>query len=306
MEITALFISLASMGGLGVFLALILVVADKKFAVEEDPRVAKAIESLPGANCGACGFAGCAAYANALVEGKVSISACKPGGSEVSEKLATLLGIDEAVEMSPKVARVFCSGGLKEASRDRIYQGVCTCGSAHLVGGEKTCIYSCIGYGDCVSACPFDAIVMGDNGLPIVDLEECTGCGECMRACPRNIIELTDYHEVVHVYCSSKDKGPVVRKACKAGCIACNLCERDDETGAVSVVDNLSVVDHSVNKAPVAAVRRCPTKVIRISEPVPGHEKDFEEGRKRLETLTREEEEKKKEAKKKKAGSGDG
>lgn len=297
MEITVLFISLASMGGLGVVLALILVVADKKFAVQEDPRVEKAIEILPGANCGACGYAGCAAYANALIEGKVGIDSCKPGGNEVTQKLATLLGVEETAEVTPKVARVFCSGGLKEAARDNVYTGIQTCVSAHLIGGEKACLYSCIGYGDCVDACPFDAISMSDNGLPIVDLQKCTGCGECVRICPRNIVGLTEYDEVIHVYCSSKDKGPVVRKVCKAGCIACKMCERDDGTGAVSVVDNLAVVNHGVNKAPLMAAKKCPTKVIRVSEPAPGYEEIIEKASKKLETLIQEDEAKKKKAK---------
>jgi electron transport complex protein RnfB len=290
MGITVLFISVASMGGVGLVLAIILAVADKKLAVEEDPRVTKAIDLLPGANCGACGFAGCNAYANALVEGKVSISACKPGGNEVSRKLAELLGIEEVEEMSPKVARVFCSGGLKEAVSSRVYTGVKTCAAAHLIGGEKACVYSCIGYGDCVAACPFDAIDMGENGLPVIDLERCTGCGECVKACPRYIIKLTGYEEVVHIYCSSHDKGAVVRKVCSAGCIACGLCEKDDDTGAVTMKDELAVVDHGVDKAPVLAAKRCPTKVIRISDPAPGYEDLFKKAQERLEAAVRDEE----------------
>jgi electron transport complex protein RnfB len=285
MEITILLISLASMGGIGLVLAIILAIADRKLAVEEDPRVSKALAVLPGVNCGACGFAGCSAYATALAEGKVSVDACKPGGKEVTEKLAEILGIEEEFELTPKVARVFCSGGLKEAKRDKIYTGIRTCEAANLVGAEKACLYSCMGYGDCVTACPFDAIHMGGNGLPVVDPVKCTGCGECVRACPRNIIGLTDYDEVVHVYCRSKDKGPVVRKICTAGCITCKLCEKDDDTGAVTVIDNLSVVDYNVNKAPVAAIKRCPTNVIRLSDPPPGYEKLFEEKRKALEEI---------------------
>jgi ferredoxin len=116
---------------------------------------------------------------------------------------------------------------------------------------------------------------MGDNGLPVVDLKKCTGCGECVRVCPRNIIELSDYDDVVHVYCRSKDKGAVTKKNCSAGCIACRLCEKDDDSGAVTVRDNLSVIDYGINKAPVGATVRCPTKVIRISEPAPGYEEYF-------------------------------
>lgn len=275
MNLTILIVSLVSMGGVGLILSMILAVADKKLAVKEDPRVEQALEVLPGVNCGACGFAGCAAYATALAEGKVSINACKPGGSDVAKKLAQILGIEETEKLTPKIARVFCSGGNQEAVKDKIYTGIMTCVSANIVGGEKACLYSCIGFGDCVEACPFDAIHMNDNGLPVVDPVKCTGCGECVRACPRNIIGLADYDEVIHVYCRSRDKGAVSRKVCKAGCIACGLCEKDDDTGAVKVIDNLSVIDYSVNKAPVRSIKRCPTKVIRISQPVPGHEKYF-------------------------------
>jgi len=270
MGISVLFISVASMGGIGVALALILVVADKKLAVKEDPRVEQALVALPGINCGACGFAGCSGFAAAVVEGAVSVSGCKPGGADVAKKLAELLGVEQAEAETPQKARVFCSGGLEAAHRDKVYIGVMTCEAAHIIGGEKACLYSCIGFGDCVDACPFDAIHMDDNGLPIIDLVKCTGCGECVRACPRNIIGLTDADEKIHVYCRSHDKGPVVRKICSAGCIACKLCEKDDDTGAVKVVDNLSVIDYSVNKEPLKAIERCPTKVIRVSEPVPG------------------------------------
>jgi RnfABCDGE-type electron transport complex B subunit len=270
MGVAVLFISLASMGGIGLVLALILVIADKKLAVKEDPRVEQALEVLPGINCGACGFAGCSAFAAAVAEEKVSVSGCKPGGAEVADRLAKILGVAEAEAETPKKARVFCSGGLKEAVRDKVYHGVMTCESAHIIGGEKACLYSCIGFGDCVTACPFDAIEMGGNGLPVIDLVKCTGCGECVRACPRNIIGLTDADERIHVYCRSHDKGPVVRKICSAGCVACKLCEKDDDTGSVKIIDNLSVIDYSVHKAPLKAIERCPTKVIRESEPVPG------------------------------------
>ncbi len=280
-----LFISIGSMAGIGLVLALILVLADKKFAVEEDPRIEKAIELLPGANCGACGFAGCAAYAAAIVEDGAELTLCKPGGAEVVQKLSELLGVEAVEAGAPKVARVFCSGGLKEAVRDKVYQGVKTCAAANITGGEKACMYSCIGYGDCVRACPFDAMYMNENGLPVVILEKCTGCGECVKACPRGIMQLTEYDEVVHVYCSSLDKGAVVRKICSAGCIACGICERDDDTGAVKVVDNLARVDHSVNKAPIKSTLRCPTKVIRISELRPEYEELYREMKKKAEEL---------------------
>jgi RnfABCDGE-type electron transport complex B subunit len=280
MGLMVLFVSLASMAGIGVFLAVILAIADKKLAVKEDPRVEKALDQLPGANCGACGFAGCSAFANALAEGKVSVTGCKPGGAEVAKKLTEILGLEEAETLRPMVARVFCSGFFNDTATTEIYTCVETCVSANLVGADKAW-----GFGDCVEVCAFDAIHMGENGLPVVDLNGCTGCGACVDACPRNIIGLTEYDEVVHVYCRSRDKGAVTRKTCKAGCTACKLCEKDDDTGAVKVVDNLSVIDYLVNKTPVKATKRCPTKVIRISDPVQGYETLYKEKIKELEQV---------------------
>jgi len=275
--ITGVIVSVLSMTGIGLLLSLILAFADKKLAVKEDPRVEEILEALSGANCGACGYAGCAAYASAIVNENASLDLCKPGGSDTLEKISEIMGVEAEKGVGPKVARVFCSGGNKETVKDKVYTGVKTCVAADMVGGEKACSYSCLGYGDCVEACPFDAMYMSDNGLPVVILEKCTGCGECVKACPRGIMRLTSYDEVVHVFCSSKDKGALVRKACTAGCIACKLCEKDDPTGAVKIIDNLAVIDYSINKAPVDSIKRCPTKVIRIADPVSGHNDLFDE-----------------------------
>ncbi len=277
MGVSIVLISLGSMGGIGLILSLLLVVADRKLAVKEDEKFTEALEILPGLNCGACGYPQCSAYLSAIMEENISINECRPGGAEVAVKLARFLGIEETDTASPQVARVFCSGGIAETVRDKAYIGVKSCAAAHLVGGEKVCLYSCLEFGDCVEACPFDAIHMNQNGLPVVDLVKCTGCGKCVSACPRNIIGLTDYDEGVHVYCVSHDKGALVRRICSAGCTACKICEKDDTTGAVKVADNLAIVDHTVSKLPAQSVRRCPTKVIRVSDPVPGYEQVLEE-----------------------------
>ncbi len=266
---TILIVSLGSMGGIGLILALLLVLADRQLAVKEDPRFEEALSILPGLNCGACGYPQCSVYLSAVMGEQAEANLCKPGGPEVAARLAGFLGV-EAGTVTQEVARVCCSGGDREAVRTRVYNGVKSCAAANLVGGEKACLYSCLGYGDCVDSCPFDAIHMGENCLPVVDLAKCTGCGNCVVACPRDIITLAGYEEAVHVYCISRDRGAEVRKICSAGCIACKLCEKDDTTGAVKIVDNLAVIDFSVHPAPVDSIRRCPTKVIRVSEPVPG------------------------------------
>jgi RnfABCDGE-type electron transport complex B subunit len=271
MAITLLIVSIGSKGGIGLVLALLLVLADRRLAVKEDPHFEEALTILPGLDCGACGYPQCAAYLGAVMEEEAEPNLCKPGGPDVAFRLAAFLGIEAGDSVRQQIARVRCSGGDREALRNRVYDGVRSCAAANLVGGEKACLYSCLGFGECVDACPFDAIHMGDNGLPVVDLVRCTGCGKCVVACPRAIITLADYDEAVHVYCISRDKGAEVRKICSAGCIACKLCEKDDTTGAVSVTDNLAEIDFSVHKAPIDAVHRCPTKVIRISEAVPGY-----------------------------------
>jgi RnfABCDGE-type electron transport complex B subunit len=262
------------MGGIGLVLATLLVLADRRLAIQEDPHFEEALTILPGLDCGACGYPQCSAYLSAVMGEEAEPNLCKPGGPDVASRLASFLGIEAGGEVRQQVARVRCSGGDREALRNRAYHGVKRCSAANLVGGEKVCLYSCFGYGDCVAVCPFDAIHMGDNDLPVVDLVRCTGCGKCVVACPRDIITLADYEEAVHVYCISRDKGAEVRKICSAGCIACRLCEKDDTTGAVHVEDNLAEIDFAVHKAPLDAVRRCPTKVIRISEAVPGIRSD--------------------------------
>ena len=272
MATTVLIVAIGSMGGIGLVLALLLVLADRQLAVHEDFRFEDALSILPGLNCGACGYPQCTVYLRAVMEDQAESNLCKPGGPVVSSRLGEFLGIEASGPVAQAIARVLCSGGDHEALRDRVYHGVKSCTAANLVGGEKACLYSCLSYADCVEVCPFDAIHMGDNGLPVVDLVRCTGCGKCVSACPRNIIALADYDEAVHVYCISRDKGAEVRKICSTGCTACRLCAKDDTTGAVKVTDNLAEIDFSVHKAPVDAVRRCPTKVIRVSEAVPDNQ----------------------------------
>ncbi len=160
MGISILFISIASMGGIGLILSLLLVVADRRLAVKEDPTFAEALEILPGLNCGACGYPQCSAYLSAITEEEVSAAKCFPGGVEVARKLSEFLGLEQTESVSPQVVRVLCSGGAAETVKDKIYRGVSSCAAAHPVGGEKACLYSCMGFGDCVEACAFDALHM--------------------------------------------------------------------------------------------------------------------------------------------------
>jgi RnfABCDGE-type electron transport complex B subunit len=258
-----LLISLLAMGGLGLFFAAVLGIASQKLMVKEDPKVAQVVEALPGLNCGACGQAGCHELAEKIVaQGSQEGLRCPPGGAEVEERIAEILGVAAGPAIK-KRAVVKCGGGKGLAVERAEYQGIKTCTAAELVaGGSKACTYGCLGYADCVRVCPFDAIHMGDDDLPHVDEMKCTACGLCVEACPRNIIELIPCGSRVMVACNSKDKGAVSRKACKVSCIACMICVKAAPEG-YKVTDNLARVVYDKGDAIAEpAIQKCPTKCI--------------------------------------------
>jgi len=259
---TELWIPILTMTALGFLFASGLVLAYKKLRVEEDPRVEKVSQALPQANCGACGFSGCRAFAEAVVKGGVEPYGCPVGGSEVAQEIAAILG-KKAGEFIQKVARVHCRG-TREAAKDRgIYLGISTCHASHLLGGNKQCSYGCLGYGDCVRACPFDAIHMGEERLPAVDETKCTACGKCVDACPRNLIELHPLSQNVLVFCRSEDRGPTARKVCKNACIVCGICVRACPD-AIALENNLAVItDHKkIDPEKIPEIEKCPTGAI--------------------------------------------
>lgn len=248
-------------GGAGLVCGAALAVAARYLAVPEDPRIAEVAACLPGINCGACGFAGCSDYARAIVQDHASIALCAPGASAVVTSLSALLGID-AESASPMVARVRCGGGDDQASRRFDYNGLADCASAQAVGGgDKTCTYGCLGYGSCARVCPVNAITLGSNRLAVVDKSLCIGCRKCVAACPRHLILMVPADRVIHVLCQSKAKGPVVRKACKVGCIGCRACTRKAE-GAIEMNGFLAVVDYDRVLDDEAVVQTCPTHCI--------------------------------------------
>lgn len=255
--------AVVAMGGLGALLGGILAVASVKFHVEVDPRVEKVREVLPGANCGACGIPGCEAAAEAIVEGKIPYDACIAGGNSVSEAVAEVLGIEAGEWAEPLVTVLRCQGGRGKVQLRYQYQGVADCHAAQLVaGGPLACAYGCLGFGDCVEACPFDAMRMAEDGLPQIDLDKCTRCGICINICPRDILAFLPESAEVAVLCVSKDKAKVVREACKIGCIACKACEKVCEPEAITVVDNLAVIDYTKCTSCGKCVEKCPTKCL--------------------------------------------
>jgi len=259
--------SILSLGGIGFLAALALGIAAKKFAVEVDPRELALLEVMPGANCGACGYAGCSGYAKAVAEGKAGPNACTPGGQATLEKIAHIMGVT-AVAAEPQVAVVLCQGDNEKAAAKYRYLGVADCNAAQKIAdGPKTCPGGCVGLGSCARACPFDAIEITAQGLAVISREKCTGCTKCVAVCPRKVIAMRPLDATVHVLCNSHDKGAAVRKYCQVGCIACQICKKTVPEAYV-IEDFLAEVVYEHHGQAAPAVEKCPTKCIR----------DFEDG----------------------------
>lgn len=258
LKFTAIFLlGLSAVFGMG------LAYAAKRFSVKEDPRVDQVSEHLAHAHCGACGFPGCRQYAEQVVMNPdVSPTLCTPGGAATAEAVARITGkVMEQTE--PKIARVFCQGGCSSSSRRFKYEGIMDCKAAILAsGGDKSCIYGCLGYGTCSRACPFGAISMNEENLPVIDPVACVACGVCETACPTNAIEIQPMAKEVVVRCHSKDKGPVTKKNCQVGCISCKLCEKACPYNAIKVENFLSRIDNDKCKVCGLCVTKCPTNAI--------------------------------------------
>lgn len=250
------------MGGLGLIFATGLAVASKKFHVEEDPRVSQVLEALPGANCGGCGFPGCAAFADAVAKGKAPVNGCPVGGSDVADKVAEIMGV--VVEKKEKmIATAMCQGGLDEIAYKGEYRGAQSCIAATLAaGGKKLCEYGCLGLGDCERACPFGAIHISENRLPVVDKDLCVGCGKCVEVCPRNVMELHPESYKVRVLCRNHDIGRYAMKICTRSCIACGLCVKKCPFDAIHIVDNLATIDYDKCKHCGLCATVCPNQAI--------------------------------------------
>ena len=246
---------------LGLALGLIIGLAAKFFAVEHDPRIEQVEEMLPGTNCGACGFAGCADMARALVAGQAGPEQCPSSPSEAVRQIAAFLGI-EAAERTRQAAAVRCGGDDRAASRAAGYNGVADCRSAALVaGGAKGCEYGCLGLGTCSRVCPFNAIEMRD-GLAIVHPEVCTGCGKCLAACPRNLIVLAPVSSPVHIFCNSPLRGAAKTKVCKVSCIGCRKCQKEAGAESIEMDGFLARVIYD-RPPPVEVAAVCPTGCLK-------------------------------------------
>lgn len=248
-----------TLSGIGFLASLGLGLAAKKFAVRQNPLIEKVEEVLPGVNCGVCGWAGCSAYARAVVEEGAPANACIPGGQEAARLVAEIMGV-EASQTESYVAIVLCKGGTREAKSRFEYRGVSDCKAAMLIaGGGKSCTYGCLGLGTCERVCPFEAIRLAENGLPAVDEERCTGCGICVKNCPKDVIRLAPRGMGIHVLCHSHDKGGQVKKVCTVGCIGCGACVRICPYEALSLHDGLAVMDYGRCRECGLCVDQCPT-----------------------------------------------
>jgi Na+-translocating ferredoxin:NAD+ oxidoreductase RNF subunit RnfB len=266
--------TLVFLAGLGTVFGIGIAFAAKRFAVQIDPRVEKVKDVLAHAHCGACGYAGCEQYAEAVVNNPdVSPALCIPAGAKGAEAVALITGKKAEVK-EPEFARIMCQGATSRSRKKFTYEGVIDCRAAVLAGGgDKSCAYGCLGYGTCTRVCPFDALHMGDDGLPIVDIKKCTGCRKCEQACPKKVIEVLPASKMVLVSCHSRDKGGDTKKNCDVGCIACGICVKVCPFDAPLVQNNFSRIDIDKCKVCGLCVTKCPTKA--ISDYIPSRPKAF-------------------------------
>ena len=258
----AVIFAIAVVGGVGLFVGVFLGIAAIQFKVEVDEKEEAVLAALPGNNCGGCGFPGCSGLAAAIAKGEAPVNACPVGGEAVGKVIAGIMGV-EAGETERKVAFVACQGDCDKTTLDYEYHGIEDCRMLSFVpnGGAKSCNNGCLGFGTCVSVCPFDAIHVV-NGVAVVDKEACKACGKCVEVCPKHLISLIPYDAKYTVACSSEDKGPVTMKDCEVGCIGCSLCKKNCPQDAVTISNFHAAIDYEKCVGCGVCMSKCPRKSI--------------------------------------------
>lgn len=258
----SIIIALAALGSLTLILAVMIIVANKKLYVYEDPRIDAVEDLLPHANCGACGFPGCRPFAEALVSGKALPGKCTVSSDQGRKAIADFLGVALGAE-EKRVARLACAGGINVAQNRARYKGLQSCQAAALVsGGGKGCFWGCLGHGDCEVVCDFDAISMNEFSLPVVDVDKCTACGDCVEVCPKDLFSLHPISHRLWVACKNLEAGDGVLEECQVGCTACGKCAMDAPGNLITMVHNLPVINYSTDHNTKAPIQRCPTGAI--------------------------------------------
>ncbi len=249
------------LGVCGILAGVLLTVASKLFHVEVDERVEKISSSLPQANCGACGYAGCADYADAIVNNNAPTNLCRPGGTESANKIAEILGVS-AEDVIPMTAVVHCNGDCNATQQQFDFDGVQSCKAVkRFYGGNGMCKYGCIGLGDCMNVCEYNAINIRD-GLAKVNPSLCQACGQCVNVCPNNLISVRPKTNTVDVLCSSSANGKTTKLACSNGCIGCKICEKKCPDGAIKVENFHASIDYSKCTSCGLCKSACPVKAI--------------------------------------------
>ncbi len=252
------------LGSLGLIFGLLLTWISKVFAVPVNPQLEDVRAALPGANCGGCGYAGCDALADAIVEGLAPIGACPVGGSAVADQIAAILGMEKTPEQVRNVATVVCQGALDRCKNKFDYSGISDCVAATLVNdGNRACRYACLGLGTCAKTCQFGAIHMDERmKIAVVDPEKCQSCGACVAACPKHVLSLQPETVPVRLLCRAAEEGYLVGDNCKIGCVGCEICAKQCKFGAITMEGNLPKFDMSKCVGCMVCADVCPTGAI--------------------------------------------
>lgn len=254
--------ALASIGVLGGILGIGLAWAARILAVKKDELQTKVEEALPGINCGACGFTGCAGYAEALIKDNAELDKCAPGGPDLIVRLAEILGKQAQPVKERQAATIMCAGQLV-CRKKYLYQGIDDCNSLYsLFNGDRLCRYGCLNLGSCKKVCPVDAIAYDKEGKIKVHRDKCVACGKCLKVCPTKVMQYTPARADLYVACNSTEKGAALKKYCQAGCLGCRICQKKSP-GAGFVIENfLAKIDYSQSGERETAQKACPSKCI--------------------------------------------